>query len=334
MELCPICGFPCRELLRDALGGRYTVDCYRCGKFSVGDIALGSGTTQKRSEVEVAKISGFIRQNPGVPIEASDIDRLSTPSVGDKAAKLLIALGKHFVVPGIIVRIDCQQLNLHLQWARDRAAEGKHEEIQFPDACRDASAWVAVSWAASPDELSYLLYEYLLTQGWLGRKSDGLVITPRGWQQIEDWKQRPSQSQTAFIAMSFSKNPDLLALFKDGIEPGVRAAGYQAARVDQVEHVNRIDDEIMAMIRKSKFIVADFTENRMGVYFEAGFAQGLGQKVIWTVREDHLTEIHFDTRQFNFIIWSEKELEAFATALQHRIEGTIGPGPLKQEEGI
>lgn len=44
------------------------------------------------------------------------------------------------------------------------------------------------------------------------------------------------------------------------------------------EHSNKIDDEIIGEIRRSAFIVADFTGHRGGVYFEAGFAMGLGYR--------------------------------------------------------
>ena len=37
-------------------------------------------------------------------------------------------------------------------------------------------------------------------------------------------------------------------------------------------------DRIIAQIRASKFVVADFTRNRGGVYYEAGFALGLGSQ--------------------------------------------------------
>ena len=95
-------------------------------------------------------------------------------------------------------------------------------------------------------------------------------------------------------------------------------------RIDRHEHNNRIDDEIMAMIRRSKFIVADFTKERGGVYFEAGYALGLGLQVIWTCRKDALKEIHFDNRQYNFLTWTNNSLGDFAKRLQNRIEATIG----------
>jgi hypothetical protein len=69
--------------------------------------------------------------------------------------------------------------------------------------------------------------------------------------------------------------------------------------------------------------VADFTGNREGVYYEAGFAQGLDIPVIWTVREDWLGKIHFDTRQYNHIHY--RTPDELLRALKNRIMATI-PG--------
>jgi hypothetical protein len=98
-------------------------------------------------------------------------------------------------------------------------------------------------------------------------------------------------------------------------------------RVDRVEHVGKIDDEIIAQIRRSRFLVADFTGHRAGVYFEAGFALGLNLPVIWSCSRDHIPELHFDIRQFNCIDWSKPD--ELADRLQNRIESVIGAGPRK-----
>jgi hypothetical protein len=56
---------------------------------------------------------------------------------------------------------------------------------------------------------------------------------------------------------------------KEAIKAAIAEAGYLPIRIDEVQHVNKIDDEIIARIRSSKFMVADFTGQRQGVYFEA-----------------------------------------------------------------
>ncbi|MHB1951567.1 MAG: hypothetical protein ACYCQK_08840 [Acidiferrobacteraceae bacterium] len=106
-------------------------------------------------------------------------------------------------------------------------------------------------------------------------------------------------------------------------------------RIDQHPHNNRIDDEIIAKIRQSRFLVADFTHgengDRGGVYFEARFALGLGLQVIHTCRQDMIdgNKIHFDSRQYNFVVWKDDALANFRTALQNRIEATIGRGRIQ-----
>jgi nucleoside 2-deoxyribosyltransferase len=70
--------------------------------------------------------------------------------------------------------------------------------------------------------------------------------------------------------------------------------------------------------------LADVTEQKRGVYVEAGYALGLGLPVIWCVRKDELGKVHFDTRQYNHIMWeTTDELE---TRLFDFICAIIGKG--------
>ena len=107
--------------------------------------------------------------------------------------------------------------------------------------------------------------------------------------------------------------------------------GYRAMRIDKKEHNNKIDDEIIAEIKRSKFLVADFSHGkngiRRGVYYEAGFAHGLGIPVIFTCCKNDESKLHFDTRQFNHIIW--KNAEDLKKQLKDRIGATLGDSPSK-----
>jgi hypothetical protein len=77
----------------------------------------------------------------------------------------------------------------------------------------------------------------------------------------------------------------------------------RAVRIDLVPHNDNIVDKIIGEIRTCQFMVADFTGQKGGVYFEAGFVKGLGREVIWTCREDDFRNVHFDIAQFSHIIW-------------------------------
>ncbi len=111
------------------------------------------------------------------------------------------------------------------------------------------------------------------------------------------------------------------SVWKKAIEKAIVDAGFIPRRIDNKEHNNKICDEIVAEIRKSKFAVCDFTGQRGGVYFEAGFALGLGLPVIWTCKSDEVDKLHFDTRQYNHIVW-DKEEDLYAK-LFNRVKATI-----------
>ena len=64
----------------------------------------------------------------------------------------------------------------------------------------------------------------------------------------------------AYVAMWF--NPSMAEIFDKCIEPGVNSAGYKALRIDRKEHNNKIDDEIIAEIRRSRFLIADLHVRR------------------------------------------------------------------------
>jgi hypothetical protein len=63
-------------------------------------------------------------------------------------------------------------------------------------------------------------------------------------------------------------------------------------RVDERPGAVQITDEIRKSIRKTRLVICDLTEERPNVYYELGFAHGLGKNVICLARKG--TKIHFD----------------------------------------
>ena len=162
-----------------------------------------------------------------------------------------------------------------------------------------------------------------------------IILTAKGYERLEEVERRLVPSVQAFVAMWFSD--EMNDAYQHGIEPAIREAGYEPLRIDRKEHVNKIDDEIIAEIRRSRFLVADFTCGivhdgdravgvpRGGVYYEAGFAQGLGIPVIWCCRADCIEHVHFDTRQFAHIVWTDAA--DLRTRLRNRIVAVLGEAP-------
>jgi hypothetical protein len=162
--------------------------------------------------------------------------------------------------------------------------------------------------------------------------TNSITLTLKGFERLETVEQTSVQSSQAFVAMWFGDELD--AAYRDGFAPGIVETGFTPFRIDRKEHTNKIDDEIVAEIRRSRFVVADFTcpiladgagkavpGARGGVYYEAGFAQGLQIPVIWTVRADCIDYVHFDTRQFAHIVWNEPE--DLRSSLRNRINAVI-----------
>jgi hypothetical protein len=153
-------------------------------------------------------------------------------------------------------------------------------------------------------------------------RSYGLKITFKGWEKIEQMARPNLESKQAFVAMWFDK--ELKDAFVKGIKPLEKDIGFSMIRVDMREYNDKICDRIIGEIRKSRFVVAEVTGQRPAVFFEAGFAKGLGLPVIWTCREDRKEdrEANFDTRQYNHILWETPE--ELREKLRDRILATIG----------
>lgn len=307
---CPICNSNAQKHSTLGFDGG-KLDCKRCGVFSISGTAMVTWKASAPNLKQIANVSGWIREHQTAIINSNDIElllSLQTPSVAERANRLLESISK---------------LSTDLSY---------RFSISSSD---DLGTWLSNSYSDNFLELDYLLRIYLKEEiGYLSFDEtsflDGsfafnnISITPRGYAYLESLSHGTTQSQIGFCAMWFST--DILPIWAKAIFPAIKDAGYHPKRIDGHQHNNRIDDEIIAMLRRSRFVVADFTGQRGGVYFEAGFAIGLGLQVIWTCRKSDLENVHFDNRQYNFVLWEEDKLGEFKVALQNRIEATIGQG--------
>ncbi len=329
MPICPFCRSPLE--IKDTVSEKstqktfYLSECARCGIFEWQKELENLEEIQNKRVV--ASISAWIRENEGAKITVDIFEKLKTLSflgLQDKAERLLRYFGKLHSTPGLQFGI---QLSAFKQAeAATLIYDKSNLRMNLSQPHREGLALLGYSGALNADELAYLLNEVLWNELKLLQPKDNenYVITPKGWVFLEAIPNK--ESTMGFIAMSF--NPTMLELWKYGIDSGIRDAGYEPKRVDKYEHNNKVDDEIIALIRRSRFVVADLTDQRPSVYFEAGFALGLGLPVFWTCKKKEIDgkEIHFDTRQYNIIPWEEGGLQDFQKALANRIEATIGRG--------
>ncbi len=118
--------------------------------------------------------------------------------------------------------------------------------------------FLAATYSSNNDDVGYLL-GILRDQGFAEFTAMGgeCAILPGGYIKLDELRGKSSASANGFVAMSFK--PELNEIYTNGFQVGIMEAGYEPVRMDQVEHINRIDDEIIRQINSSKFVVADFT---------------------------------------------------------------------------
>ncbi len=294
---CPICGTPAGV---NNTGYEVLTECSRCGAFSYG---ADGGWISSFDEAGKLKLSGWVReQNAGgiSPFMTMEMQRriLSSPMPRflDRAMRLLpVVARKH---PSITVPTFLEQMATDLEL-------------------------LGVSYSANFEEV-HTLMKILESSGLLEvRDSNRVRLTAKGLLKAEELGTKGGGGAQGFVAMSFST--DLNDAWTNGFDPAIKAAGYVPLRIDTKEFVGGITDELMSEIRRSRFVVTDYTEQRNGVYFEAGFALGLGLTVIPTVRENDIGNLHFDIKHLNTLTW--ESTGALAQKLERRISAGVGAGP-------
>jgi nucleoside 2-deoxyribosyltransferase len=131
----------------------------------------------------------------------------------------------------------------------------------------------------------------------------------KGIQQLSQLEENGRNSKNCFIAMSFSDKPEIVAI-KEAIKSAVSETKYHPIIINEkhIESDRTINDAIIAEIKRAKFVIADFTEQKSGVYFEAGFALGLGIPVIYCCeKEDFDNNSHFDVNHYPHILYKSPE---------------------------
>jgi hypothetical protein len=295
---CPLCDAPPKDMRRDPSGrDAIHVECERCGRFTISDTVTLTGLEPAQKPL----LAAYCRRLP----QEAEPPRITSATI----QQFIYAVPKYTPLE----KLD----NLLAIMGRMSAGLGKYTTF---DSKKDYPLLVA----ENSDEAEFLLRE-LHKREYTDGNMDGTFLTLRGWERLPEVQRGGRLSNRAFVAMSFEEG--LKPLYENAIEPAIRESGYDPLRMDRHEHVNRIDDEIIAQIKRSRFMVADFTRQRYGVYFESGMMMGLGRTVIWLSDKRELDEgkLHFDIRQFNFIAY--ESLEDAKTRLYNRILAVEGEGP-------
>lgn len=312
-KTCPLCNDPIpNDLTNYTLPGA-RVECSLCGTYRVSEYLMGKIYERRHTpwvqpeitDRKLALASGAVRE----------LTRAGVDPFVENLDDLLACVA--------VPQDPFEQIDRLVLYLLDKA--GTAADLVYMNSHGDRT----IVYAADDNEFAYLRTK-AVELGYVERTGpeDQYRLSLAGWRRAKELKQDRRDSAQAFVAMWF--DPQMDEVFRKGIRPALEETGYHPLRIDMAEHNDKIDDRIVAEIRKSGLLVADFTGNRGGVYFEAGFALGLGLPVIWLCREDQIKDVHFDTRQYNHIVWTTPE--DLRTKLRSRIEATL-PNRLGNVQG-
>lgn len=309
---CKVCAAPLKKIVPTEQGTDY--DCPCCGNFTLG--AGTADSTNWKEHGNWAALSYAIRrmqrnnQRPLLVFEQIDeILRTKLPAAQQQADNLIIHLGDSINEPSA-------QLKFQLDF--------------------DAP----VIGAASLTGVDYII-DALRDQGLLfaaGKTTDArktwLSLSFAGWERYHELKRSVEEGNQAFMAMKFN-DKELDRVYEQCLKPAVEATGFDLRRVDEGQPAGLIDDQLRVRIRAARFLIADLSHANNGVYWEAGFAEGLGKPVIYTCNramlENAESQPHFDTNHHLTVAWDVERLDETAEKLKATIRATL-PADAKQSD--
>jgi hypothetical protein len=308
---CPVCGgTPCTK--QDMSLGLYPgneCDCPLCGKFVLCGTLANGFTDHYLTLHRRAVFSHRLRrrQRPdGTPVQIYQVElpnfRLDDP-----------------------LPTPAEQADILILWIGDHQPSSA-ESVKIP--VPEVSAWIGA--AITPNNpnsrLGWLLEQDEVKRLVETRDPSGPLVrlNMAGWQRYDALTRAQVESRTAFMAMQFGEE-ELNRVFSDCFKPAVEATGFRLRVLTDGQPAGLIDDQLRVALRTSRFVIADLTHDNNGVYWEAGFAEGLGRPVIYTCRKQKwdATKSHFDTSHLNTIIWDPENLQDAATGLTATIRNTL-----------
>ncbi len=106
-------------------------------------------------------------------------------------------------------------------------------------------------------------------------------------------------SRTALVLIPFkAENDDVYHL---GIKEILEKRGYSCTKTDEEHYFGAVTEKIFEKIAESDIIVAEVTEPNPNVYYEVGYAHGMGKEPILVAREG--SKLPFDIQSLRCIFY-------------------------------
>lgn len=315
---CPICDRQVDLSARDSAFTTY-FDCSQCGKYGITQECMEDlpGCEEKDPSVR-RKIRRYLREKRGI----GNVLLTSGVIPEDRAQGRLVldlksAMGLHWDEGSPLQKFNSILLSLA------QSTEKFGHTFNAND-----DRWIV---PVMDDEEAKAIIIALVDEGYV-KASDrpgsndtawSISLTPSGLRRADELKRSEKEGGTiVFVAACF--NDDLISA-RNTIERVVREWGYDPKMVDRVAGDQLIEMKVYELIRASRFVVADLSCHRQSVYYEVGFAHGLGLEVVYTCKEADMGDLHFDLAHRPILKWTDEQQLAEVLALHLRQAFPRGP---------
>lgn len=145
-------------------------------------------------------------------------------------------------------------------------------------------------------------------------------------QDIHDllYKDKIRRNTDAFVGYSF-KNTLVKEIFDTHVSRKLREwdLHYVVQNIGSTRLDEPIITQIVKNIDKSRVCIMDLTDQRHNVYFEAGIVFGRKIDLVLTCQENEEKQIAFDTKQYEVILWNEKNIDKFLNDLDMKLKRNL-----------
>jgi hypothetical protein len=293
-----VCGSEA-NILVSQFGRGEIVDCARCGDFQISHIIADELGLPFSDPKQRALASYMVRKmqasNPRPKLSGEFFASLrgrTLPTPAEASDNLLI-------------------------WMAEKA-DGR-PGAQITVAPRDPGLLASIG-AVEPEDIAWIAGS-LHSQGLFKGTFASVILgnlTAEGWRRFEDLKRAQVSSNFAFFARKFD-NAELDQVFDKCLRDAVAQTGYELRTATQ--RAGLVDAVIEDEIRRCRFLIADLSDGNAGAYWEAGFAEGLGKRVIYICKAN--CEVHFDTDHRHTVRWDLSDLARTVTQLKPVIRNTL-----------
>lgn len=276
LKNCPICGYSQIKQYPRRDPWSYYFECGRCGPYeATHDLLIFTDVREQIQRVGHI-LSGLARElyETGAQYPSFTLKNFE-------------ALAKRFPVP------DANNISEKVQKLLQRVRE-KTEYFGAEVTFGNIETVLPLAYAKNVEELKALFQ--LMTEKKVARigvttnagiATVKIALTANGWDLTNAKQEKNRESDRGFIAVWFhdSMNQNI-----DAAEEAITESGFRPICIRDEHFSERIMDKALGEIRRSRFVIVDLTGNRGSVFFEAGFAHGLGIETIYVYWEQDSEE--------------------------------------------